>query len=125
MEIKLDNGAVISNIPLEAQTKILGALVESTYVEDKPEKERKKYKQREPKDKLDVVKDPDGKGGRARLSEFEKQNIVRCWQAGDVIRTICKKFNVSPATVSRLTQGMDRAGATEAVDNMEEDEPAE
>lgn len=46
--------------------------------------------------------------GRKRLSEIEKENIVRCWKAGDVVKTICRKFNVSPATVWRLTNGVPR-----------------
>lgn len=56
------------------------------------------------------------KGGRSRLSDVERENIVRCWKAGDVIPVICKKFNVSPATVSRLVSGMERENPSESLD---------
>lgn len=59
----------------------------------------------------DVEKSENEKSAEAKrphLSDVEKENIIRCWQAGDVTRVLCKKFNISPATVFRLVSGLTR-----------------
>ena len=105
MKIELESGAVIANIPVIIAEKIVSLLFETVATPPIPLKQvkvRKTYTKRDSDDGEET------RGKRPRLTDIEIENVVRCWKAGDVIKSICHKFNVSPATVSRLVKGMTR-----------------
>lgn len=48
------------------------------------------------------------KGRKEKLSTQEKENLKLMYQEGHVVKNIATKFNVSTATVFRLTKGLER-----------------
>ena len=64
------------------------------------EKPKRKYKAKGKKEKP--------QSGKHYLTDLEKDNIKKCFEAGDSIKNIAAKFNVSIACIYLNTKGMVR-----------------
>ena len=93
---------MVTNIPQDIADKIMVDLASSSTIPIPLYGERPKSERFD-----EQLRNPRGKG--KRMTDEEKENLVKTWKAGTPTAKIAKMFNTSVATVYKLTKGIKRA----------------